>query len=239
MAMSKNLNSLIFAMVLCVVCSLLLTAASTGLKPYQQRNQLVDRQKNILKALGLVSDGQSVTTEQIQDLYGGNVKNLWVDLNGQIRSEAQRAAGDLPLYVQAVQGVVQAYVVPIDSRGLWGRIHGYLAIASDGATVKGFSVYQHQETPGLGGEIESGWFRENFVGKKIVTADGRFVSVRIAKGRAEETVPADQRDNYVDGISGATMTGKFLSEGMEAVLSRYESVAIQFRQGKAADLRLP
>jgi len=34
----------------------------------------------------------------------------------------------------------------------------------------------------------------------------------------------------VDGISGATLTGKFLNEGMKETLRRYEPVAIQFRR---------
>lgn len=239
MAQSKNLTSLLFALALCVVCSLLLTAANTGLKPYQQRNQMVDRQKNILKALGLVNDARPVEAEEVQTLYTANIKNLWVGPTGELHSEATRVSEDLPLYVQTSQGSVTAYAVPFISRGLWGPIHGYLAVANDGTTVRGFSVYQHQETPGLGGEIESGWFRQNFEGKKIVDGGGRFVSVNVAKGRAEEMVPAAQRANFVDGISGATMTGKFLSEGLKEVLGAYEPLAIQFRQGRTPALREP
>ena len=128
-------------------------------------------------------------------------------------------------------------MVPIDSRGLWGKIHGYMAIENDGATIRGFTVYKHQETPGLGGEIESRWFRKNFKGKKIVDTNGDFVSVKIAKGSAEGAVAAKRQINYVDGISGATMTGKFLSEGMKQVLKEYEPVAVQFRQKNKRYLR--
>ena len=35
--------------------------------------------------------------------------------------------------------------------------------AADGQTVAGFSVYQHAETPGLGGEIEKPWFQQNCI----------------------------------------------------------------------------
>lgn len=234
--MPDSMKSIVFATVLCVVCSLLLTAASTGLQSYQQKNAEVDRQKNILLAFGIISEGQSVGSEEIQTLYRNNVQSMVVDESGRIVPEEQRTPRDLPLYVYYKNDALQAYVVPIDSKGLWGRIHGYMAIENDGATIRGFTVYKHQETPGLGGEIESRWFRKNFEGKKIVDAGGDFVSIKIAKGSAEEVAPSRQV-NYVDGISGATMTGKFLTEGMKEVLKEYEPVAVQFRQENKRYLR--
>ena len=132
------------------------------------------------------------------------------------------------LYVK--DGNIHAYIVPINSRGLWGRILGYLAIQNDGSTVSGFTVYKHSETPGLGGEIEKKWFQKNFVGKKIVDHDGYFVSVSIAKGKVADKIPEKSQANYVDGISGATLTGKYLSAGMKEILQNYEPVSIRFRK---------
>jgi Na+-transporting NADH:ubiquinone oxidoreductase subunit C len=34
----------------------------------------------------------------------------------------------------------------------------------------------------------------------------------------------------VDGISGATLTGQYLTEGLKDTLRAYEPVAVQFRQ---------
>jgi len=235
--MPNAMKSLVFAVVLCVVCSVLLTAANTGLKSFQQKNAEVDRQKNILKALGIVGEEQSVTNGEVQRLYQDNVKSIWVDDSGRIVPESQHRKTDLPLYLYIKADKVEAYVVPIDSRGLWGKIHGYLAIENDGTTVRGFTVYKHQETPGLGGEIESRWFRKNFKGKKLTAADGHFVSIKIAKGSASNQLPPDKQANYVDGISGATMTGKFLTEGMKEVLKEYEPVAVQFRHNKQSYIR--
>jgi Na+-transporting NADH:ubiquinone oxidoreductase subunit C len=228
--MANRIKSLLFATLLGVACSLLLTAANTGLKPRQQQNMEVDRQKNILKAFGIIDDAQTLSAAEIQQLYRQNVRSVWVDESGRSVAENLRGPRALPLYIFSENDTVQAYVVPIDSRGLWGTIHGYLAIENDGSTIRGFTVYQHQETPGLGGEIESRWFRKNFAGKKIVNAGGDFVSVRIAKGSVDDRMPSDIRINYVDGISGATLTGKFLSEGMQEILKAYEPIAVQFRQ---------
>jgi Na+-transporting NADH:ubiquinone oxidoreductase subunit C len=106
---------------------------------------------------------------------------------------------------------------------------GYLALKSDGSTVTGFTVYKHSETPGLGGEIEKRWFQKNFEGKKILDKAGGFVSISIAKGFLPESFPKDKLPNYVDGISGATLTGKFLTTGLKDVLQAYEPVSIKFR----------
>jgi Na+-transporting NADH:ubiquinone oxidoreductase subunit C len=238
MAMPNYLKSIVFSVILCVVCSILLTAASTGLQSYQQRNIAVDRQKNILLALGILAEGESADAARIETLYRDNVKNLYVDHNGRIVPRGEHTAGNLPLYTYIRDDTIQAYAVPIDTRGLWGQIHGYLAIENDGVTIRGFTVYKHSETPGLGGEIESRWFRKNFTGKKIVDQSGKFVSIGIAKGKVAEMVPDPRKPNYVDGISGATMTGKFLSAGLKEILRDYEPVAIEFRHKQTRYLRV-
>ncbi len=236
--MSSPVKSIFFAAVLCLVCSVLLTAASTGLKSFQQRNMAVDRQKNILKAVGIVRDDQEIDPEQIETLFQQKIKQLWVTPKGRITQAEGSSENRIPLYAQVHNGRVAAYVVPINTRGLWGKIHGYLAIENDGATIRGFTVYQHSETPGLGGEIESRWFRKNFKNKKIVDSQGNFVSIGIAKGAARDAVPRNRQDNYVDGISGATLTGKFLSSGLKEILSEYEPMAIEFRQKNPRYLRV-
>jgi Na+-transporting NADH:ubiquinone oxidoreductase subunit C len=237
--MPKNLKSLVFAAILCIVCSVLLTAASTGLKPLQQRNMAVDRYKSILKAFGIIDENAAVDAAHIEKLFKQDVQSRWVDGDGRLLTQDQRTPSALPLYIYAKKNAIQAYVVPINTRGLWGEIHGYLAIDNDGTTIRGFTVYQHQETPGLGGEIESRWFRKNFKGKKLTDQEGDFVSISIAKGKVQEVVPAEKRPNYVDGISGATLTGKYLTLGLKEILKTYEPVAVNFRHKEARYLRTP
>jgi Na+-transporting NADH:ubiquinone oxidoreductase subunit C len=228
--MSSSIKTVVFAVVLCLVISLLLTVASTGLQGRQQRNIKLDKQKNILKSVGLVKEEKSYSSEVIEKLYKENIQAFWADPDGKVLDRPQRGEQDLPVYIYQKDNEIKAYIVPINSRGLWGRILGYLAIQDDGSTISGFTVYKHSETPGLGGEIEKRWFQKNFVGKRIVDQAGEFVSIAIAKGKAEEKVPEKTRMNYVDGISGATLTGKYLTEGMKQILSRYEPVSIRFRK---------
>lgn len=223
-------RSIGFALTVAVVCSALLTAAAAGLKPFQERNMVVDRQKNILKAVGLIAAEENPTPEAIAALYQERIQCLWTDREGRILAEDQRGAADLPICLHVEKDAVEDYVIPINTSGLWGQIQGYLAVASDGATITGFTVFKHSETPGLGGEIEQAWFQRNFVGKKIVNAQGEFASIGIAKGKVGVGVPADQAPNFVDGISGATLTGKYLSAGFRRILEDYEPVAVQFRK---------
>ena len=230
--MSDTFKSVLFALVTAVVCSLLLTAASSGLKHFQQENIAVDRKKNILKSIGLVQEDRSYSFDAIKSLYAENITSMVVDEDGRVKEAGQGGGTGLPIYLYARDGVITAYVVPINTRGLWGKIYGYLALESDGSTVSGFTVYQHSETPGLGGEIEKSWFQKNFKGKRIVDQGNSFVSIGIAKPSATAAMCAAEKANYVDGISGATLTGRFLSAGLKEILSEYEPVSIRFRSNK-------
>jgi len=229
--MSDSLKSIWFAAVTALISSLLLTGASSGLKEYRLQNIKIDTQKNLLKSVGLVKDQQRYSDTQIETIYRENVRSYRADAAGQIAPDTGQDATGLPLFLFVKDKTIQAYILPVHSRGLWGQIDGYLAIESDGRTVAGFTVYNHGETPGLGGEIEKNWFQDNFRGKGIVDQNGRFASIRIAKGKAADRVPPESRANYVDGISGATLTGRFLSEGLRETLLAYEDVSEKFRNG--------
>jgi Na+-transporting NADH:ubiquinone oxidoreductase subunit C len=230
--MSDRLRSFLFAAVTCLVCTISLTAASTGLKGFQQKNIAVDKQKNILKSVGLIDENAGYTFEEINRLYADNIKCIWVDSKGSIIKKGQKPKIELPVYIYMKNDRIESYILPINSRGLWGRIFGYLALKNDGSTIAGFTVYKHSETPGLGGEVEKRWFQKNFEGKKVVDRAGSFLSISIAKGDLKNTVPEDKRINYVDGISGATLTGKYLSSGLKDILLEYEPVSLKFRTKK-------
>ena len=66
---------------------------------------------------------------------------------------------------------------------------------------------------------------------------GDFVSISIAKGLLPESFPREKRPNYVDGISGATLTGKYLSAGLKNILQAYEPVSIKFRTRQPIQIR--
>lgn len=230
--MSDTLKSIWFAAITALISSLLLTGASSGLKTYRLRNQSIDNQKNLLKSVGLIQEEVDYSGQEIEKLYRENIKSYRADASGRLAPETAAADKGRPLYLYVKNNTIQAYILPLHSRGLWGKIEGYLAVENDGRSVAGFSVFSHSETPGLGGEIETAWFQNNFRGKQIVDGKGRFVSVAIAKGAVAERVPPDSRANFVDGISGATLTGRFLSQGLRDTLLAYEDVAANFRDSR-------
>jgi Na+-transporting NADH:ubiquinone oxidoreductase subunit C len=56
------------------------------------------------------------------------------------------------------------------------------------------------------------------------------VSVSITKGAVQDVIQPEKRPHYVDGISGATLTGKYLTAGLKEILEDYEPMSIRFRK---------
>ena len=123
---------------------------------------------------------------------------------------------------------VEAYILPVYGNGLWDRIWGFVALDDQLTTIKGISFGHKAETPGLGARIAddpvvSGRFKD----KKIYDTKGNLVSVEMVKGEKGE--PLD--DHHVDGMSGATMTGK----GVNSMLKNYfENYQAYFEKVKAS-----
>jgi Na+-transporting NADH:ubiquinone oxidoreductase subunit C len=50
---------------------------------------------------------------------------------------------------------IQEVVLPIYGNGLWSMMYAFVALETDGRTVKGITYYDHGETPGLGGKLKT------------------------------------------------------------------------------------
>ena len=112
-----------------------------------------------------------------------------------------------PVFVANVDGQPK-YIMALHGAGLWGPLWGYLSVDGDKNTVYGADFSHQGETPGLGAEISKPEFSNKFKGKKLFM-DGTFKSIAIVKpGKSV----AGQ--DYVDGISGGTIT----SNGVGAML---------------------
>lgn len=80
-------NTFLVSIVLCVVCSLVVSTAAVALKPMQQKNKLLDQQRNILAAAGLTAerDGEEVaaadmSSTEIEDVFAAKVTKKLLDL---------------------------------------------------------------------------------------------------------------------------------------------------------------
>jgi len=109
------------------------------------------------------------------------------------------------VYVVENENQVDQYILPIEGKGLWSTLYGFLALDKDLCTIRGITFYEHGETPGLGGESENPNWTKKWIGRRAFD-DGRRPAIHVIKGRAD---PDPLKDPYrVDGLSGATMTSR-------------------------------
>ena len=102
------------------------------------------------------------------------------------------------------------YVVTVTAKdGSQSTITFSVGIKSDG-TVNGYSVTSISETPGLGMKVEDEDFYSQFEGKLI---DDIFTVVK--------NTPA--ADNEIEAISGATISSKAVTNGVNAALTYFRS----------------
>jgi len=221
-------NTLIVAVGLSLVCSIIVASAAIVLKPVQAKNEELFRKQIILDVAGLMKPGASIDElfqsiePRVVDLETGEYTDA-VDAN---TFDALAAANDPSLGIEipadldiarigrrakyaAVYIVrdgedIEQVILPVYGKGLWSTMLGYLSMAPDGDTVRGLRFYSHAETPGLGDQIDKEPWRAQWDGKEIY-GDGGEPTIRVIKG----TVPADAPDakHMVDGLSGATLTG--------------------------------
>jgi Na+-transporting NADH:ubiquinone oxidoreductase subunit C len=203
--MREDSKTLIFAATVCVVCSLLLSGTAALLKKKQDLNAEFDVQRNIVKAFGL--DVADATPDSISNIFKEHITE-------------ETTKNGLPIYLWKEDGKTTKYAFPVSGKGLWSTIYGYLALDSDKRTVVGISFYKHGETPGLGAEIEKPWFQDQFKGKKLYAKNGTPLPFSIVKGEVK-SLPKKQQIYSVDGISGATLTGKGVQAFLRKDLARY------------------
>ena len=210
--------TIIYAAVMVIIVALGLAFTHQALSDRQTANVNIDKMQQILRSLNInasAAEAQQVYDELVQNAYlitpdgvkvEGSEGTTPDDPAFSTELDDESAAG-LPVYEAEVDGSLK-YIIPMQGAGLWGPIWGYLAVEADGSTIYG-SEFGHQgETPGLGAEIVMSSFREQFIGKELVK-EGTFRSVAVVKPGQT----AAGRD-YVDGISGGTITSK----GVDAML---------------------
>lgn len=229
--MNKNSNSYTFsfAAIMVVLVGVLLSMAAIGLAPFQAQNVKLEKMQNILTSIGIESKpeeaeklfNQSIKEQVVLNKRGeevkGNISAFDIDLKKELdKAKTGKANEQLyPLFVFNKDGEVY-YVIPVRGKGLWGPIWGYVAMEKDMNTVSGVSFGHKGETPGLGAEISTEAFQQQFVGKKILDESGDFVSVKVIKGGA----PAGDLHG-VDAISGGTITSNGVTEMLKRTLSNY------------------
>lgn len=237
--MNRNSNTytILYAAVLVVLVAAALAFTSISLKEPQEANKKVEKMQNILASFGKGdvpkgADKNSFVEKEyekyIVDSYAvgvdgskkGGHNAFDIDLKAQQKLPSKERV--LPVFV-ANEGGKVIYILTLQGAGLWGPIWGYIAIAEDGSTVAG-AVFDHKgETPGLGAEISTAVFTEQFVGKQVFNGDA-FTSVAVIKPGSVATTP-----HNVDGISGGTITSQGVSTMLADCLGDYKSFLLKQR----------
>lgn len=220
-----NTYTILYASVMVIVVAAVLAIAAVSLKPYQQANVKIDKMKQILSSVNVsatAKDAVSLYEKYITDSYivnfrGEKVEGTAFDVD--IASEVRKPDSErrMPVFVCSLDNGEQKYILPLYGAGLWGPIWGYISVDSDGSTLYG-AYFAHQgETPGLGAEIEKPAFQQQFAGKQLFI-DGQFKPVAVMKKGQK---PLDGAD-YVDAISGGTITSKGVQSMIADCLLPYE-----------------
>lgn len=223
MDVNSNKYTIGFSIVMVVIVALLLAFASEGLKPMQNQNIEREKMQNILKSVGI-----EVTRDEAKDAFNKYITEQIVlnDKGEQIEGDAfkvdvlkeYKSGGqkNFPIFIYENEGS-KKYIIPLVGKGLWGPIWGYIALEEDKNTVAGATFDHKGETPGLGAEINQGWFQDPFVGKKVFDESGEYQSIKVVKGGATEG-----NKHAVDAISGGTITGNGVTEMLVRTLKIYE-----------------
>jgi Na+-transporting NADH:ubiquinone oxidoreductase subunit C len=179
-----------------------------------------------------MTEGEKLPGDEVQRRFEKNIRAQVIDLRTGIPAEGieparfdqQAAAADpersipappnaakvrrIPnnaLIYQVVRGdEIEVIILPVEGKGLWSTLYGFLALRPDARTIEGITFYAHGETPGLGGEVDNPKWKALWTGRKAFDESWQ-PRITVKKGRAGS--PED--DPYqVDGLSGATITSR-------------------------------
>ncbi|MBH23011.1 MAG: Na(+)-translocating NADH-quinone reductase subunit C [Myxococcales bacterium] len=222
-----------FAAAVCLVCSVIVSGAAVSLKDRQEANKVLDRQKKVLGVAGLMKEGEELKPAEVTQLFKDKIVPRVVTLKTgeyadgvdattfdqrKMRSDPATSTKAPPndakvlrvpnnaLVYHVMEGEkVKLLILPIEGKGLWSTLYGYLAVQPDLNTISGITFYEHAETPGLGGEVDNPRWKSLWPGRKIYGPEGDTVKIEVIKGQAG---PVESDPNRVDGLSGATITSR-------------------------------
>tara|TARA_R110002072_G_scaffold110377_3_gene238161 strand:+ start:1060 stop:1773 length:714 start_codon:yes stop_codon:yes gene_type:complete len=230
---------MIFAVGMVLIVGALLAFLASSLKPNIDENKRIEKQQNILYAMGVNENDESSATFVSTTVAGDEFKkyikkqliiegtNIFEDNQAyliDVKKEKSKAKEGgvrrLPLFVGEKDGKT-FYVAPIRGKGLWDAIWGYVAM-DENMVVQGAYFDHKGETPGLGANIKQRYFMDDFIGEHLLDASGNFKGITVAKGN-NDAINSDKEDHEVDAIAGATITGDGVSAMIKSDLRLYVS----------------
>ncbi|MES0491671.1 MAG: Na(+)-translocating NADH-quinone reductase subunit C [Leptospirales bacterium] len=230
----STLKTVFIAFAVTVVASVLVSTIVVVLKPIQDINKTIEKKRNVLLAVGIDKKRTEVEEaynnlfiEKVIDITTGeeytkidpkkyNKKKLMRNSENVIKLEKKvdtigmkKICRYQKVYIVEKDGIIEAIVVEITGKGLWGTMEGFLALKNDLNTIKGLTFYSHKETPGLGGEVDNPKWKSQWPEKLIYSDDGQ-IQIEVIKSLVTENDP--KKAHRVSGLSGATLTTRSVSK---------------------------
>jgi len=221
----SNRYIFIFSTVMVVIVASLLSLAATLLQPAQERNLEIEKKKSMLESIRVPATRKNAVELYDKYITGSFVLNIKDAFTVVLKNEQKKPLEEqyLPVFMSVPDNGEQVAILPVEGKGLWGPIYGYVSLLPDMNTVYGVTFDHKGETPGLGAEINTTWFENMFHGKKLFDNE-EFVSIQVLKGGA------DTDDIHgVDAISGGTITSKGLEKMLFDCIVKYEDYLIRKR----------
>lgn len=233
----SNLYTILFAIGMVFVVGTLLAFAAASLKERISENKRIEKQQNILYAMGINDNDEKsvafVSTDVVAESFAKYIiKQVVIEGDEvsenkdayliDIKKEQAAAKSDtyqrkLPVFIGEKEGKI-FYIVPIRGKGLWDAIWAYVALDKE-MIVQGIYFDHKGETAGLGANINKRFFMDDFIGEHF-KSNGSFKGINVAKGNADP-LNKNKTDNEVDAIAGATITGDGVSAMLRSELRLY------------------
>ena len=245
---------ILFTAIMTIIVGGLLSLASQGLAPAQKKSIELDTKSSILSSVMDREELEKMKPNEVLEMYDSRISSLVVDINGDVVEKDEKGEPVVAEEVSILKNYkkkpekrlypvfkymnaenpdkVDAYILPLYGSGLWDKIWGYVALNTELNTIVGVSYDHKQETPGLGARIGTPEIQNRYVGKKIYDEQGNLVSVTMVKGEGNASLDA----HHVDGMSGATLTGKGVNVMLENYLNYYQSYFKKVKSGSVAAL---
>ena len=214
----SNVYTIIYASVMVVLVAILLAFTSESLRDFQKKNEANDKRQQILRSVKVLvtnDETEAKYNELIKESFLVDDKGLKVEGNA-FDSDASKmfVENKYPVFVANIEGQTK-YIMAAYGSGLWGPIWGYISLNDDKNTIYGTDFSHQGETPGLGAEIATPYFSDQFPGKELYK-NNEFKSIAVVKpGKTA------QGQDYVDGISGGTITSVAVDHMISNSLEKY------------------
>jgi len=188
--MKEKLLMVVFVLVLGSVLSTALVSVDKYTAPLIEKNKTRKLHLSILKALDV-----TFSEDKVDEAFEENVVTK---KQAETNFYIAKAGGDIAFEVKG--------------SGLWGPIHGVIALKSNLESIKGITLIHQEETPGLGGRIGESDFLDKFKSKMVSPP-----LIIQSPGKATEK-------NEVDGITGATLSCKAFEQILNSEIEKYVSI---------------